>query len=221
LATIRAVMFDMDGVLIDSEPAHLAAMDEILRREHVPVPDADDWQRVFFGRPDRDGLRDWFALHGLNDYGAIARIMAEKLTLFSTHFERLVAPFPDAQQLARDLHARGVPLALVTGARRAEMQLALARFELDELFAACVSGDDVTVGKPDPEPYLRGAAALGCDSRDCLVIEDAEAGVAAALAAGASVLAIDRIGQPERFGDVPCVSGIDAGVLDGILARME
>jgi beta-phosphoglucomutase len=219
LATIRAVMFDMDGVLIDSEPAHLAAMDEILRRERVPVPDPTDWQRVFFGRPDRDGLRDWFALHGLTDDGAIARIMAEKLTLFSAHFERLVTPFTDAQQLARDLHARGVPLALVTGARRAEMQLALERFELTELFSACVSGDDVAVGKPDPEPYLRGAEALGVEPSECLVIEDAEAGVASALAAGAAVLAIDRIGQPARFDGVACVSAIDGGVLESILAQ--
>jgi HAD superfamily hydrolase (TIGR01509 family) len=213
-------MFDMDGVLIDSEPAHLAAMDEILRRECVPVPDAMDWQRVFFGRPDRDGLRDWFTLHGLRDDGVIERIMADKLTLFSAHFERLVTPFPDAQQLARDLHARGVPLALVTGARRAEMQLALERFALSALFSACVSGDDVTVGKPDPQPYLRGAAALGHEAGECLVIEDAEAGVAAALAAGAAVLAIDRIGQPHRFDSVPYVSGIDAGVLESILARV-
>ena len=133
MATIRAVMFDMDGVLIDSEPAHLAAMDEILRREHVPVPDAQDWQRVFFGRPDRDGLRDWFALHGLADDGAIARIMAEKLMLFSAHFERLVTPFPDAQQLARDLHARRpagardrrAPRGDATGARPLPAQRAL------------------------------------------------------------------------------------------------
>jgi HAD superfamily hydrolase (TIGR01509 family) len=213
-------MFDMDGVLIDSEPAHLAAMDEVLRQHGWPAPDAADWQRVFFGRPDRDGLRDWFGLHGIPDNGAIAHVMAEKLTLFSAHFGQLVTPFPDAQQLARELHARGVPLALVTGARRAEMQLALERFQLSQHFEVVISGDDVLVGKPDPEPYLRGAAVLGCDPDDCLVIEDAEAGVAAALAAGATVLAIDRIGRPERFDGVPSVSEIDADALAAILGRL-
>jgi HAD superfamily hydrolase (TIGR01509 family) len=208
-------------VLIDSEPAHLAATVEVLRRENVPIPDAADWQRVFFGRPDRDGLRDWFALHGLTDAGAIARIMAKKTAHFSAHFERLVTPFLDAQQLARDLCSHGVPLALVTGARRAEMQLALERFHLSELFSATISGDDVRVGKPDPEPYLRGAAALGLPAQDCLVIEDAEAGVTAALAAGATVLAIDRINEPERFGDVTVVRALGTDVLEQILSAVK
>ena len=182
MASIKAVMFDMDGVLIDSEPAHLAATVAALSREDVPIPSAADWQRVFFGRPDRDGLRDWFALHELPDAGAIARIMAAKTARFSAHFERLVTPFLDAQQLARDLRAHGVPLALVTGARRSEMQLALERFGLTALFAATISSDDVRVGKPDPQPYLLGATVLGLAAKDCLVIEDAQAGVTAALA---------------------------------------
>jgi beta-phosphoglucomutase len=218
VTTIRAVMFDMDGVLIDSEPAHLAATVDVLRREGVPLPDDTDWQRVFFGRPDRDGLRDWFEIHELPDAGAIARIMAAKTALFSAHFERLVTPFADAQQLARALHAHDVPLALVTGARRSEMLQALERFDLAGLFAVTISGDDVDVGKPDPEPYLRGAQALGVPPGACIVIEDAEAGVQSALAAGATVLAIDRIGQPGRLEGARVVTSFDAGTLSYILA---
>ena len=212
-------MFDMDGVLIDSEPAHLAAMETVLRREGLPVPDAADWQRVFLGRPDRDGLLDWFALSGLTDIAAIPRVLAAKLDLFAELFDDAVRPFADGQLLARELHARGLPLALVSGARREEIEMALTRFGLHDVFAHSVSGDDVRVGKPDPAPYTCGARLLGVPPAVTLVVEDAPVGARAAVMAGAQVIVVDRLGQPERFRGMAPVACLDETVLANILAR--
>src|SRR4051794_23602137 len=131
---IRAVLFDMDGVLIDSEPTHQAAAQAALRERGLPVPDDDDWVRIFLGRPDRDGLLDWFAEHGVNE--DIDELMAAKQVGVLERLAAEVAPCEDGQWLARALHARGVPLAVVTGARRQELELVLRRFDLGAVFGA-------------------------------------------------------------------------------------
>ena len=215
---IRAVLFEMDGVLIDSEPTHQGAAQVVLRERGLPVPDDDDWERVFMGRPDRDGLVDWFAEHRM--VADIEELLAAKEVGVAARLAAEVAPCEDGQWLARSLHARGVPMALVTGARRSEAALVLRRFELGHVFAATVSADDVVIGKPDPEPYLRGAAALGIPVSACLVIEDAVPGLRSAEAAGAAAIVVDRIGQPERFAPVVPVTRLDEGVLAAIVARL-
>lgn len=215
---IRAVLFDMDGVLIDSEPAHRAAAQAVLRERGLPVPDETDWERIFLGRPDRDGLLDWFGGHRIE--ADIPALMAAKLDLMASRLADAALAFADGQWLARELGRRGVPLALVTGARRAEAEFILRHYALADLFAATITADDVTVGKPDPEPYLRGAAALGLPAAECLVIEDAVPGVQATEAAGAAVLIVDRLDRPERFAPHQPVSRLDDTALAVILGRM-
>jgi HAD superfamily hydrolase (TIGR01509 family) len=215
---LRAILFDMDGVLIDSEPTHQAAAQEALRERDLPVPDDDDWRRVFLGRPDRDGLIDWFSQHRVA--GDIGAIMAAKQVRVATRLATEVAACDDGQWLARELHRRGVPLALVSGARRTEIALVVERFALDDVFAATVSADDVTTGKPDPEPYRRGAAALGVPASACLVIEDAIPGLRSAQAAGAAVIVVDRFDQPGRFAPLQPVKRLDEAVLTAILERL-
>jgi HAD superfamily hydrolase (TIGR01509 family) len=216
VAGIEAVLFDMDGVLIDSEPAHMAALSGVLSDFGFPAPGVGDWEAVFLGRPDRDGLLDWFAAHGID--APVEPLMDETLARFTDVFRDLVEPFEDGQWLARELRARGLPLALVSGARRAEIELTLATFDLGAVFAVSVSADDVARGKPDPEPYLRGAAALGVRPAACVVIEDAPAGVAAARAAGAAVIVVDRLQRPARFAPLTPFSRLDERALEAILA---
>lgn len=212
---IEAVLFDMDGVLVDSEPAHLEVMREALRHFGLPVPDDVDWEAVFFGRPDRDGLAEWLLLQHVT--ADIDAIMTDKLARFETRFAELVTACEDGQWLARELHRHGLPLALVTGARRLEANLVLERFDLGGIFAASVSSDESITGKPDPIPYLMGAEALGVAARACVVIEDAIPGLRAAEAAGATPFVVDRLGRPERFETIQPVRELDEQVLAAIL----
>ena len=216
---IDAVLFDMDGVLVDSEPAHFAVTVDALSARGLPIPDELAWETVFLGRPDKDGFAEWLLEHHISVN--IDEIMGDKLERFMTRFTELVTPFEDGQWLVRALFERAVPMALVTGARRAEAELILRTSGLDAAFRATVSADDVTRGKPDPEPYLLGAAALGVDAGRCLVIEDAVVGLRAAEAAGASVIVVDRLHRPERFQTVQPVTLLDEAVLSAILDRID
>lgn len=213
---VQAVLFDMDGVLVDSEPAHFAVMRGVLADLGLPVPDERDWEAYFFGRPDCDGLAEWLTLTGASADPEV--VLQAKLARFTKRFAELVRPFDDGQWLARALHAAGLPLALVTGARRGEAGLVLDRFDLARCFAVTLTADDVVRGKPDPLPYLTAAERLGTDPARCLVVEDAPAGVRAALAAGARVVIVDRLARPERFDGLPVVTRLDQTVLEEILA---
>ncbi len=214
---IKAVMFDMDGVLVDSEPAHLEVTRDALQEFGLPLPDDQAWEAVFFGRPDRDGLGEWFLINHVS--ADIESVMANKLARFSTRFSDLVTAFDDGQWLARQLHHHGLPLALVTGARRLEADLVLDRFELIDVFNATISSDESISGKPDPKPYLMGAAALGVSPKECVVIEDAIPGLKAAEAAGATPIVVDRLGRPDRFSPIRSVEVLDERVLSIILDK--
>lgn len=217
MTKVEAVLFDMDGVLIDSEPIHFRMTVETLAASGLPVPTEAQYDEHFFGRPDRDGFGDWLLGHHLDE--DVEALAAAKLVRMTARFDELVEPCEDGQWLARELARHGIPLAIVSGARRAEIDRVIERFDLASVFAATVSSDEVRAGKPDPEPYLAGAAALGIVPAACAVIEDAVPGLRAAQAAGMRPVVVDRLGQPERFVPIEPVDVLDARVLELILAR--
>lgn len=211
MKTIEAVLFDMDGVLIDSEPIHFRMTVETLDASGLPAPSEEQYDEHFFGRPDRDGLGDWLLTHHLD--ADVESLVAEKLVRMSERFDDLVEPYDDGQWLARELARHGFPLALVSGARRAEIDRVIERFNLGDVFAATVSSDEVRAGKPDPEPFLAGATALGVPPDACAVIEDAVPGLRAAQAAGMRVIVVDRRGEASRFTPVTPHESLDRRVL--------
>jgi HAD superfamily hydrolase (TIGR01509 family) len=215
----------MDGVLIDSEPAHEAATDEIMRENGLGPISSEVFARYFFGRTDYVGFRDYLAAIGRDDI-SIEELMRRKAAAFARRFAEEVRPHPDGLSTLREAAARGYPIAVVSGARNAEIALVVERFQLRPLLAATIGGDDVPEGKPSPAPYLAGAERLGFDPAACVVIEDAPPGIASARAAGIRCLAVDRLGRPDLLAEadrvVTCVTlqavlALDAShpVLDG------
>ncbi len=196
--TIQAVIFDMDGVLIDSEPVHQRATDETAQQFGLPPVDVDTFARYFFGRTDYTGFLDYLAAVERTDL-SIPALMEAKARTYERRVSDEVQPFPDALNALRACVARGYRVAIVSGARNRELHAVVALFGLAPLLDATVGGDDVPVGKPDPAPYLAGASELGLPPERCLVVEDAPAGVASAVAAGMRCLAVDRTGHPERL----------------------
>ena len=193
---ISAVIFDMDGVLIDSEPVHQIATDEVARRFGLPPVTPDVFARYFFGRTDYSGFLDYLAVVGRTDL-SIGELIEANAEAYARRFPSEVRPFPDGFDALHAAREHGYRVAIVTGARNSELEAVLARFGLEGLLDAAVGGDDVPIGKPDPAPYLTGAAQLGLAPARCLVIEDAPAGVSSAIAAGMRCLAVDRVGRPE------------------------
>jgi HAD superfamily hydrolase (TIGR01509 family) len=176
---LRAVLWDLDGTLVDSEPAHAAALDSALAELGIAVGPAFH-DRCLGASED--------AVHAaLVAETGTAMAPAAWQTLKWRHyrgFAHRIAARPEVAGLVPPLAAAGVAMAVVSNSTRAEVDLALAALGLDRLLSVTVSRADVARGKPDPEGYMAAAARLGAPPAGCVVIEDSPTGVAAGLAAG-------------------------------------
>lgn len=183
---VRAIIFDMDGVIVDSEPLHAQALVDTLAGlgiHHPPRFLLEDYA----GRGDRDLWRDFIARH------QPAQTLEELLRLKSDRVVELVRArqpfFPGLPKLIRAL-ARRWPLGLASGSDRPVIDAVLELEGLRDEFRVVVSSNEVKEGKPKPDVFLLTARRLGSAPADCVVVEDSKPGVAAALAAGMRVLAV-------------------------------
>jgi HAD superfamily hydrolase (TIGR01509 family) len=183
---VRAVIFDMDGVIVDSEPYSMQALIDILRQYGIE-PTPDELQRSY-GRRVRDDFVDYFSRHGVTaDVDtAIAHKHARYYHLAAGHLQ----PLPGVVALLRRLRDHGNRLALASSGDRVKVAFGMQALALLDIFEAVVTGDDVSHSKPDPEIYLVAAQRLGVPPAECIAIEDAPAGVEAAKRAGMRCLAV-------------------------------
>jgi HAD superfamily hydrolase (TIGR01509 family) len=178
----RGVIFDLDGVLINSEPLHCRAFQDVLAPYGVIVTE-QDYYAEYLVYSDREVLERL-----LPDLGALDDAVAAKERRYWELLEAGVPAFPDG--LALLARTDGWRVGLATGSIRREAELALRMLGIRERFGAVVAREDCRRGKPEPEPYLRAASVLGLSPPRCVVVEDAPGGVRAAKAAGMACVAI-------------------------------
>ena len=183
-----AVLWDMDGTLVDTEPSWIRARADLAAEYNVPWSDAD--AAFFVGKPLPLSAAEMRSRGvPLAEPDLIDRLVHQVLD----DIRDRIPWRPGAQELlARLAHAR-IPCALVTQAFRPVAEF-IAESAGPGAFLKVVAGDDVTQGKPHPEPYLTAAALLGIRPGDCLAIEDTDTGAASAVAAGMTVLVIPHLG---------------------------
>lgn len=183
----HAVIFDMDGVLIDSGAHHRAAWRALLDELGV-VPAAPDYWRLTIGRPSVEAVP--LLLGRETPWAEAQRLAARK----QEHYRRLASEGPalvrGVAAFVGELAARGVPRAVATSASRHDVETLLARARLLDRFAVVVAAEDVRWGKPDPEVYVLAARRLGVAPERCLVFEDALVGVQAARGAGMRTIGV-------------------------------
>jgi HAD superfamily hydrolase (TIGR01509 family) len=185
-AHVRGVIFDFDGVLVDSEPTRFKAGAQALEEIGIPLT----WERflaIWLGRTDHAGLRD---ILGDRYEAEKDRVVARRNTLYEEWLNE-VPPYDDAVALLGRLSS-GIRLAVATGSRRIEVEQILTRLGLLPRFRAIVTAEDYHHAKPAPDPFIAAARRMDLPPASCLVVEDSPAGVTAAQAAGMSVLAVDR-----------------------------
>jgi beta-phosphoglucomutase len=206
---VAALAFDFNGTLSDDEPVLAAVYEELFAELGRPIT-AEQYFRELAGHTDEEILVRWF---GASDDAVIA----ERIRRYNVRVAD-GSTVDDEMRAAVRFAAARVPVALVTAAARAEIEPVLAASGLADAFTAVVSQDDVTRGKPDPEPYLRAADALTVEPAALLVFEDTDVGVASAQAAGARVVGLTRTLGAERMGAADeLVERIDVALLERLL----
>jgi HAD superfamily hydrolase (TIGR01509 family) len=180
-----AVLWDLDGTLLDSEPLWIRAEHDLAAKYGAVWTEADGLELVGNDLPKSGAvIREKMGLPL-----SAAEIVEELLDYVVAGVERTVSWRPGALELLTEMGQLGVPCALVTMSYRRFVKAALAALP-EDTFAAVVAGDDVAHGKPHPEPYLLAAELLRVSPGDCIAIEDSPTGASSAQAAGCRVVAV-------------------------------
>ena len=195
---IRAVIFDFDGVIVDSEGAHFIALRDTMAAQGWPLSKLEYCER-YLGFSDRDTFEALSADRALSlSPSAIARLTADKARRFEALAETGPVPCPGATECVRGLSQR-FPLAIASGAIRREIVAALEGLQLAACFAAIVGADDVAEHKPDPAPYLEAAQRLKVEPASCVAIEDSPWGLDSARGAGMFTIGVTHTYPADRL----------------------
>jgi beta-phosphoglucomutase len=182
----KAILFDMDGVIVDSMPYHFIAWYEALRPYGIRVSCFDVYSKE--GERWDKTLISLFALHGKTPRKELLReIFILRQKIFRHYFKRYI--FKGARELIACLKKNGYSLGLVSGTPAQEIKRILPR-RIRDSFDVIVAGNQVKHGKPSPEPYLRAAQSLGVRPAECVVVENAPLGITSAKRAEIFCIAI-------------------------------
>jgi HAD superfamily hydrolase (TIGR01509 family) len=174
---IDAVVFDLDGTLVNSEHIYKESWLEVLPRWGVSI-DPDDYGTVFAGRPGMDTAQNHFGFSFPEATALLDGVLEHFWSIAAGRFEVVPGLLPMLDRLG------GLPLGIATSGRRVDVQRILSEIDLIDRFQMIVTVDDVENGKPHPEPFLRAARGLGIPPERCLAFEDAPNGLRSAAAAG-------------------------------------
>lgn len=191
---IRGVLFDMDGVVIDSEKLYTRFWMEAAQDLGFPMTVAQALQLRSLGKAPAQAKFDRFFGPGKADYDTIRN---RRIQLMDAHIAQYgIDPKPGIRELLAFLKEQGIPRAITSSSSIPVIRQHLGDLGLLEDFTALCSGKDVPKGKPAPDIYLHGAATLGLQPEECLAIEDSPAGIEAAWRAGCQPVFIPDQDQP-------------------------
>lgn len=219
---LSAVIFDFDGIIVDTEALHFQAIQTVLK----PLGRGFSWQEYcssYLGFDDRDIFRKALGNAALtDDPGKLRRLVGTKTDAFQAFIQAgKIHPYAGAVELIHEL-AGQVPLALCSGGVRRDIEPILEQLGIAAAFHEVVTAEDTAVSKPDPAPYLLAVARLGLDyARSALAIEDTIAGISSAKRAGLRVLAVANSYQPNQLKEADKVTHslekISLGTLENMI----
>ncbi|OLP15605.1 HAD family hydrolase [Leptolyngbya sp. 'hensonii'] len=197
--TLKAVLFDFNGVIIKDEAIHQRLIEQLLLEENLRSK-PKEYKQLCLGRSDRACLTDILNKRGrcVTD-SLVTELIARKTQRYRRELEAMgsLPTYPGLEDLIFNLKAAQIKLAVVSGALRSEVELVLQRMQLIHNFSVIIGGDDITVSKPEPDGYLLAIERLreqfphlDLQAGDCLAIEDTPAGIQAAKRAGISVVGV-------------------------------
>ncbi|HEY9822226.1 MAG TPA: HAD family phosphatase [Candidatus Sericytochromatia bacterium] len=197
--TLKAVLFDFNGVIIKDEAIHQQLIEEILLAENLR-PSVQEYREICLGRSDRICISELLKRRGrVVTENYLTQIVTRKAQAYQLQLEKLekLPIYPGLEDLIFKIRVAQLPMGVVSGALRCEVELVLNRIQLTQHFSVIVAGDDIKVSKPEPDGYLFAVERLNqqypnlkAQAADCLAIEDTPAGIEAAKRAGMQVVGV-------------------------------
>ena len=218
---LKAIIFDFDGVLADTEPLHFKMFQRVLHEDGLPLRE-QDYYRKYVGLDDKGCFQAVLSAHGRPaSPETVRRLVERKAALMLEQITITPVVYPGIENFVKRAAGRH-RLAIVSGALRHEIELILERVGLRSSFEHITAAEDIRNGKPDPEGYLHALQALNrrvaVQASDCLVIEDTIAGIQAAHAAGMRCLAVSTTYPADQLAGADAVTstlkGYDLSALE-------
>ena len=206
---LKAIIFDFDGVLADTEPLHLKVFQRVLQEEGLPLSERDYYQK-YVGFDDKGCFHAVLSEHGRPaPPETIQQLVERKAALMLGHITATKVVYPGVVEFVKGVAGR-YRLAIVSGALRHEIELILKTAGMRDDFEHITAAEDVQDGKPAPEGYLHALRSLNRRApllaSECLVIEDTVFGIQAAHAAEMRCLAVSTTFSPDRLGNADAVT---------------
>ena len=186
MTTIQAVVFDLDGLMFNTEDVFDISGNELLQRRGFTM--TDEIRNAMLGRRPTEAVANMLRLTGIQE--EIHSLITESHEIFFGLVDDHLKPMLGLFELLDHLEEIGMPKAVATSSPRTYMQNILNRFQLQERFHETFTAEDVARGKPEPDIYLKSAERFGIQPGQMMVLEDSEAGTKAASAAGAIAISI-------------------------------
>lgn len=200
-----AVLFDMDGVIIDSNPFHKLALDVFLADKGFHLSEEERKKRLY-GRANKDWINDLYD-GKLNEKELLA-LGTEKEEIWRELYKNDIKPVAGLKEFLDKLVKNNIPFCIGTSAPPENVDFTLEKTGLKSYFSTILHQDHVKIGKPNPEIYINCAKALGMKPENCIVIEDSLAGVKAGKSAGCKVIGITTTHTVDEL------EGIDYSIKD-------
>ena len=214
---ISAVIFDMDGVIVHSNPIHKTTINEFCTKHGLVVSDEELREKVY-GRTNQDWIP---AVFGDISQEKIEELADEKEQMFRDVFDPKEHMVPGIVVFLKKLKEKGIKMVVATSAPAENAVHILEGLDITDYFDAVLNSSHVTKSKPDPEPYLKAAKAVDVQPKDCIVFEDSISGVQSGLGAGAKVVGVATTHTHDELSDCQLVinnfDGLEVAEIEKLL----
>jgi beta-phosphoglucomutase len=191
----KAFIFDMDGVIVDSNPYHKIALQQFCKKLGYDLSEEELREKIY-GRTNKDWITNLFGDIG---EAQLQRYAEEKEALYRQLYDNDITVIKGLVAFLEKMDKLGIARAVATSAPRTNVDFSLSKTHTERFFPTILDDSFVSRGKPDPEIYLKSAAALGYAPADCVVFEDSLSGVQAGKRAGCKVVGITTTHTPEEL----------------------
>lgn len=199
---LKAVLFDLDGTLIDNNEVHYKAWQKYLQDNNIEISD-EDFKENISGRTNQDAVEHIYKKKMSKEEAEKYYLVKEEI--YRQMYEPDIKPINGLDNFLRDLQNHGVDMAIATSGIKVNIDFMFKHVPVKQYFRTVIDSSDITKGKPEPEIFLNTAKALDVAPEGCIVFEDSTSGVQAGKAAGMKVVALTTTHSPEELSDADIV----------------